>query len=103
MVAWDDVGGKVWAQPGRPTLENMRNSLGNHLAPLSQLARNLDPFSARLRSPDGATWQQRNAAKQASATLGVASRCVESKWLGITVFPCEDAVCKRNGTLIKAI
>jgi hypothetical protein len=103
LVAWDDVGGKIWA----PTWEAYAGEYTKVLSgitprTLPQLARNLDPFSERLRESDGADLPAEERRKQASATLGVALAVALSRngWQ-LYVFPGEDAVCARNGTLIK--
>ena len=103
LVAWDDVGGKIWA----PTWEAYAGEYAKVLSgitprTLPQLARNLDPFSERLRESDGADLAAEERRKHASATLGGALAVALSRngW-ELHVSPGEDAVCKRNGTLIK--
>ena len=103
LVAWDDVGRKIWA----PTWEAYAGEYAKVLSgitprTLPQLARNLDPFSERLRESDGADLAAEERRKQASATLGVALAVALSRngW-ELHVFPGEDAVCERNGRLIK--
>jgi heat shock protein HtpX len=103
LVAWDDVGEKIWA----PTWEAYAGEYSKVLSgitprTLPQLARNLDSFSQRLRESDGADLAAEERRKQASATLGVALAVALSRngW-ELHVFPGEDAVCERNGTLMK--
>ena len=103
LVAWEDVGGKIWA----PTWEAYAGEYAKVLAgitprTLPQLARNLDPFSERLRESDGADLAAEERRKHASATLGVALAVALSRngW-ELHVSPGEDAVCERNGTRLK--
>jgi hypothetical protein len=103
LVAWDDVGGKIWAPTwGAYAGEYAKVLSGITPRTLPHLARNLDPFSERLRESDGAHLAAEGRRKQASATLGVALAVALSRngW-ELHVFPGEDAVCERNGTLIK--
>jgi hypothetical protein len=103
LVAWNDVGRKIWALTWEAYAGEYAKVLSG-ITPrtLPQLARNLEPFSERLRESDGADLAAEERRKQTSATLGVALAVALSRngW-ELHVFPGEDAVCKRNGTLIK--
>jgi hypothetical protein len=69
---------------------------------LPQFALNLDPFSDRLRESDGADLPSEERREQAAGILGVALAVVLSRngW-ELYISPGDDAVCERNGALIK--
>jgi heat shock protein HtpX len=102
-VAWENVGEKVWAPAWKAYAREYANLLSG-ITPrtLPQLALNLDPFSERLRECDGAELVAAERRKQASTILGVALAVALSRngW-ELHVFPGKDAVCERNGTLIR--
>jgi hypothetical protein len=103
LVAWDDVGGKIWV----PTWEAYAGEYAKVLSgitprTLPQLARNLYSFSERLRESDGAHLAPEERHGQAAAILGVALAAALSRngW-EFHVLPGDDVVCERHGTLIK--
>jgi heat shock protein HtpX len=103
LVAWEDVGWKIWA----PTWEAYAGEYAKVLSgitprTLPQLARNLDSFSERLRESDGAELTPEERRRQASTTLGVALAVALSRngW-ELHVSPDEDVVCERNSTRLK--
>jgi heat shock protein HtpX len=103
LVAWDDVGEKIWA----PTWEAYAGEYAKALSgitpwTLPQLALNLDPFSDRLRESDGADLPSDERRERAATTLGVALAAALSRngW-ELHVSPDEDVVCERNGTRLK--
>jgi heat shock protein HtpX len=103
LVAWDDVGGKIWA----PTWEAYAGEYAKVLLGITprtfpQLARNLDAFSDHLRDSDGADLPSDERRVQAAAILGVALAVALSRngW-ELHVSPGEDIVCECNGTRLK--
>jgi heat shock protein HtpX len=103
LMAWDDVGGKIWV----PTWEAYVGDYAKVLSgitpwTLPQFALNLDPFSDRLRESDGADLPSEERREQAAGILGVALAVALSRngW-ELHVTPGDDAVCERNGALIK--
>src|SRR5262245_5437321 len=88
LVAWSDVGWKVWA----PTWEAYA---GEHAKALSgitprslpHIARNLDLFSRRLRRADSEDRAVEERREQASATLGIALAVALSR-KGWELVPC---------------
>jgi heat shock protein HtpX len=103
LVAWDDVGWKIWA-PTWETYAGEQAKVLSGITPrtLPQMARNLDPFSRRLRGANSEDLTAEERRAQASAILGVAlAVALHRNGWELHALPGEDAVCERNGTLIK--
>jgi heat shock protein HtpX len=65
LVAWDDVGWKIWAPAWEAYIGKYAKVLaGITPCTLPELARNLDPFSRCFGSPTVGTWQRRYAANK---------------------------------------
>jgi len=103
LVAWDDVGWKIWA----PAWEAYTGMYAKALAGITprilpELSRNLEPFSRRLQECDGEDLAPEDRHQQASIMLGIALAVVLSRhgW-ELHALPGEDVVCERQGTLIK--
>jgi hypothetical protein len=101
-VAWEDVGGKVWAPAWEALIGKYATALaGNTPRTLPQLSQNLEAFSYRLRECDGADLTSEERDQHASAMLGIALATALSRngWQ-IKVAPGEDAICERQGVMI---
>jgi len=103
LVAWEEVGWKIWA----PTWETYAGKYakvlaGNTPCTLPELSQNLDAFSYRLRESDGEDLAPEERRQQATATLGIALAVALSRngWK-LQVFPGDDVVCECKEAIIK--
>jgi heat shock protein HtpX len=105
LLAWDDVGRKIWVPAWEAYVEKYAEVLaGTTPRALPTLSQNLDALSHRLRECDGEDLGPEQRHQQAMATLGVALAVTLSRngW-DPHVLPGDDVVCERNGTLIRPL
>ncbi|HSF31442.1 MAG TPA: M48 family metallopeptidase [Candidatus Tectomicrobia bacterium] len=105
LLAWDDVGKKVWVPAWEAYTGKYAEALaGNTLGALPALLQNVDAFSLRLRRCDGEDLGPEQRRQQVITTLGVALTVALSRngWQP-HVLPGDEVVCERNGTLIKPL
>jgi heat shock protein HtpX len=105
LLAWDDVGSKVWVPAWEAYTGKYAEVLaGNTPRALPALSQNLDAFSHRLRECDGEDLAPEQRHQQATATLGMALAVALSRdgWQP-HVLPGDDVVCERDGTIIRPL
>jgi heat shock protein HtpX len=103
VVAWKDVGWKVWVPTWETsTRDYVRALTGMTPSTLPHLAQNLDSLPRRLWGSDPQDIPTDESRRQVSALLGIALALALSQggW-ELCVLPGEDAVCERHGTRIK--
>jgi heat shock protein HtpX len=103
LVAWEEVGWKIWAPAWEAYIGKYAKVLaGSTPFTLPELSQNLDAFSHRLRESDGEDLTPEERRQQAPATLGIALAVALGRngW-NLQVLPGNDAVCERKEAIIK--
>ena len=103
LVAWEEVGGKIWAPTWATSAAKYAGALaGNTASTLPELSQNLDAFSHRLGEVDGGALALEERRQQATAVLGIAlALALRRTGWQLRVLPGDDAVCERQGAIIK--
>jgi heat shock protein HtpX len=105
LLAWDDVGRKIWVPAWEAYAGKYADVLaGNTPHALPALLQNLDALSHRLRECDGEDLGPEQRYQQAIGMLGVALAVALSRngWEP-HVLPGDDVDCEHNGTFIKPL
>jgi heat shock protein HtpX len=103
LVAWEEVGWKIWAPAGEAYVEKYAQVLaGNTLYTLPEISQNLDAFAHRLRESDGEDLAPEERRQQATAMLGIALAVALTRngWK-LQVLPGDDTVCEYKEAIIK--